>query len=256
MPRFLLSVIVFVFLGTAAPSNAGVYPNGGISLFSGLAHTAFKRFDVPFPGWVQPDFRPLTRDRGRFAKFLNEIRGFFLSNRSDKFAGQQAGVSKGNANFDTSTILPIRIGGSATIGNTIDIFIGVNLTRFLTQVFASVFRFKEEFVIDSREQETRPFGGGGGFSRSSKGRSTGRTWFSTLNHGGFHNWTTSQHTFATAGGQQQLLTTPNPVDDQPERHFRVWRKRIAGAMTNPVVIFCIVIAAMVSFAWRISRASS
>ena len=57
---------------------------------------------------------------------------------------RQAAEARGNSNgdFEANTLFPIRIAGDSKIGNTIEIFIGVNLRKILMQVFASVFNIK------------------------------------------------------------------------------------------------------------------
>ena len=255
MPRLLLLVIFVFSLGMASPAPAAIYPGGKVVLFSGLAHTAFKRLDVPFPGWVQPDFRALTGDRDEFTKFLKEIRGFFQSNRLEKSADRQATASgeTGNGLFDANSIFSIQIGGNAAIGNTMDIFIGVSLRRILTQVFAAVFQFKEEKFSHTKDQEMRLFGGAGStlLPNRSDHYQTGLLAFDYNNSG--ISVSSPQPVFKA---RTKRATPPGAelFDEEEIFTFRAWRMRIASAMTNPVVIFCIVILSLVSFAWRVSRA--
>ena len=139
--------------------------------------------------------------------------------------------------------------------NAVQFFVGISVTKILSQLFASVFNFDDEYAVDSRDQGTRPFGGGGLGSRWFGGSSfrTGSSNVSSFTSGG---WISTQRPVFTLPGDQRTYPASDPVDDERERTFYVWRMQISNAMTNPVVIFCIVIAGTLSVIWRVSRATT
>jgi hypothetical protein len=257
MRRLLLFLTFFFFLGTSVPSSAAVYTSGNIFLFSGLAHTAFKRIDTPFAGWSQPIFRPLTADREGFSRFLSEVRSIFLATgfaRDPVLPRRSSRPNDEVQSWDRGTIIPLQIKGSAQTGNEFDVFLGINLRRILTQLFSTVFSIKYDIYVETRAgryafTDSR-FSGATSRNRELDEKSNlalipggGRTWIPTSKD--FRQW------------DERLVTpAPVPLDDEDRFLFRVWRMRIINTMTNPVVLFGLVVAGLISFAWRIRHATS
>jgi len=258
MPRFLVFLTFIVLLGATSPSQAAVYANGKFYLFSGLAHTAFQRLNVPFPGWVQPDFRPLAQNRAGFLTFLKEIRAFFVAPRTERPGNAQRQITQGGnenrgADISMNTILRLPLDGDATLGNTIDIFIGVNLKRILSQIFSTVFNLQDEFVIDARERQQGQTAGGMAGASGRENSNAGL--FSTLgptSPGGFR---ASSKNYFLEMEQTQFAEPPATFVEEQENTVRVWRRRIIETMTNPVAIFGLILTILLSLTWRIWRAA-
>lgn len=242
------------------PSQASVYPNGKFFLFSGLAHSAFQRLDVPFPGWAQPDFRQLNENRAGFLTFLNEVRAFFVAPRAtrpenprSRTAGRNNEAQ--NREINLNTILQLQPEGSAKLSGTIDIFIGVNLKRILTQIFSTVFDLRDELVISSRERQSGRTVGGAAAGSSIGERLNGGAFstFNPISSGGLGD---SRKNYFHELEQTQFLA-PLPLFDGEQKNLvRTWRRQIVENLTNPATIFIILIATMLAFAWRLWRAAA